>query len=251
MDNPYIKQRVKQIQRLLRQKQIECLALVNPANVTYTTGFMGHDSWAAITPKQVYLLTDSRYTIQAKKDSTHCRVLERAGTMPQLVAGLCRRLRKLKTLHIEDTVTCHDFSAVRTAVPVPVKTTSSIEGLRSIKDPWERKHTSQAVRMAILAFDQTVRNIQPAMREFEVAALLDYHIHSQGANNAFDTIVAFGSNGSRPHHRPGSRKLRSNDTILIDFGARTQGYCSDITRSFSLGRTTRLFDQVYQAVQRA
>jgi Xaa-Pro aminopeptidase len=134
---------------------------------------------------------------------------------------------------------------------VAVKTTSSIEGLRSVKDPWELRFTCEAVHKAITAFDQTVREIRPGMREYELAALLDYHIHRQGAGNAFDTIVAFGPNASRPHHRPGSRKLRSNDTILMDFGARIQGYCSDITRSFSLGRTTRLFDRVYQAVQRA
>ncbi len=251
MDNPHIKQRVRQIQRRIKRKKIDCLVLVNPANITYTTGFKGHDSWAAITPRQVYLLTDSRYTEQAEKDCTHCRVLERAGTMAQLLAGLCRRLRSLKTLHIEDAVSCRTFSAIKKTVPVPVKSTSSMDGLRSVKDPWELRLTCQAVHTAISAFDQTVRAMQPGMREFEVAALLDYHIHKQGAGNAFDTIVAFGPNGSRPHHQPGPRKLKPSDTILIDFGARMQGYCSDITRSFSLGRMTRLYDKVYHTVQRA
>ena len=244
-------QRIKQIQRHIRRKKIGCLLLVNPTNVTYATSFTGHDSWAAVTPHQVYLLTDSRYTEQAEKNCAHCCILERSGSMSQLMAGLCKRLRSLKTLHVEDTVSCGSFLHIRKTVPVPVKTASSIESLRSVKDPWEYKLTCQAVRIAISAFSQTIPEIQPGIREFELAALLDYHIHRQGASNAFDTIVAFGPNGSRPHHRPTTRRLKSNDTILMDFGARAQGYCSDITRSFSVGRASRLFDKVYRAVRHA
>ncbi len=251
MDNLYMKQRVKKVQNFIRHKKIECLLLITPANVTYTTGFTGHDSWAAITPHRIYLLTDSRYTEQAEKECEHCQILERSGSMPQLVAGLCKRLQMLRTLHIENAVTCASFSALKKAIPVSIKTTSSIEDQRSIKDPQECKITRQAIRLAITAFEHTVQEIRPGLREFEVAALLDYHIHKQGATNAFDTIVAFGPNGSRPHHQPGSRKLKANDTILMDFGARYRGYCSDITRSFAIGRTTRLFDKVYQTVKQA
>jgi Xaa-Pro aminopeptidase len=251
MDNPYIKQRVKKVQKLIKHEKIECLLLVTPANVTYTTGFVGHDSWAAITPHRIYLLTDSRYIEQAEKECQHCQVLKRSSSMIQLVAALCKRLRSLRTLHIEDSVTCASFSSLKKAVSVSIKTTSSLKGLRSIKDPWEYKLTRKAVRLAIFAFECTIQEIRPGMREFEVAALLDYHIRKQGATNAFDTIVAFGPNGSRPHHQPGSRRLRANDTILMDFGARCQGYCSDITRSFSIGRTTDLFYRVYQTVKQA
>ncbi len=251
MGNPHSKQRINEVQKLIKHKKLECLLLTTPANVTYTTGFTGHDSWAAITPHQVYLLTDSRYTEQAEKECQHCQVLERSGSMAQLVASLCKRLRRLRTLHIEDAITCSSFAALKKAVAIPVKTSSSIEGQRSLKDPWERKLTRQSVRMAITAFERTIQEIQPGLREFEVAALLDYHIRRQDATNAFDTIVAFGPNGSHPHHQPGSRKLKANDTILMDFGARYRGYCSDITRSFSIGRTAPLFSKAYQTVREA
>ncbi|MCF7973846.1 MAG: aminopeptidase P family protein [Phycisphaerae bacterium] len=251
MNHPSIEQHAHQIQKLMKRNRAECLLLTNPANVTYATGFLGHDSWAAVTPHQVYLLTDSRYVEQAEKECPYCRIMVRSGSMAQLTAGLCQRLRSLTTLHVEDSITCASFLALRKAVSVSVRTTSLLEGLRSVKDPWEYKITCQAVRLAIAAFEHSVQEIQPGMREFEVAALLDYHIHKQGATNAFDTIVAFGPNGSRPHHRPGSRRLKANDTILMDFGARTQGYCSDITRSFSIGRAPRLFNRVYDIVRQA
>lgn len=251
MSDIYIEQRIKLAQNTLKHRQIDCLLLVSPANVTYFTGFMGHDSWAVITPKHTYLLTDSRYTEQADKECPHCRILERTGSMAQLAYGLTKRSRCIRTLHVEDTVSCAQFSALQKEVSVPVKTTASLTSLRMVKDAHESQLIRKAVRIAISAFEQTIQCIEPGIREFELAALLDYHIHKQGAGNAFDTIVAFGANGSRPHHQPGSRKLKTNDAILMDFGARYQGYCSDITRSFSIGRPPKDFIRAYDAVLQA
>ncbi len=78
--------------------------------------------------------------------------------------------------------------------------------------------------------------------------MLDFQIRKRGGRISFETIVAFGPNGSRNHHLPGQRKLRSNDTILIDFGAKVNGYISDITRSFAFGKASRLYEKVYYAV---
>ncbi|UCE50456.1 MAG: M24 family metallopeptidase, partial [Phycisphaerales bacterium] len=64
-------------------------------------------------------------------------------------------------------------------------------------------------------------------------------------------IVAFGSNASRPHHQPGARKLRTKDTVLIDFGARHKSYCSDITRCFAMGEPTVLYRKVFDVVEQA
>ncbi len=73
----------------------------------------------------------------------------------------------------------------------------------------------------------------------------------QGTPKAFETIVGFGANGSRPHHQPGLRKLRKRDTVLIDYGAGYEGYCSDMTRTLSYGPPTRLFERAFDVVARA
>ena len=129
MNNPHLGQRIKKIQTFIRHKKVQCLLLVNPANVTYATGFMGKDSWAMVTPHEVILLTDDRYTEQAKKECVHCRILPRSGSMVQLVANLCKRRRHLKTLHIEDSITWASLSAIKKAVSVSIKTSTSIESL--------------------------------------------------------------------------------------------------------------------------
>ena len=83
------------------------------------------------------------------------------------------------------------------------------------------------------------------------AGLVDLEIRKQNSTIAFDTIVAFGPNGSRPHHQPGRRKLKSSDTILIDFGARSGGYCCDITRCFAVGAPTEFYRKAYNVVLNA
>ena len=101
------------------------------------------------------------------------------------------------------------------------------------------------------ALAQALSDLRPGITESAFAGLLDYSVRRLGAIPAFDTIVAFGPNASRPHHRPTVRRLRSNDTVLIDFGARYQGYCSDITRSFVVGRASDLFQKAFDVVSRA
>jgi Xaa-Pro aminopeptidase len=105
--------------------------------------------------------------------------------------------------------------------------------------------------MAAKALGAAVRQIKRGMTETELAGILDLEMRRCGGQAAFETIVAFGANGSRPHHRPGTKRLRENDAILIDFGVRYNGYCCDITRCLVAGRPKRFYKRVYAAVKEA
>ena len=83
MSTQTIKRRARTIRRLLNKKKTGSLVVTKPANVTYTTGFMGGDSWAVISGRAVYLLTDSRYTEQAQGECRGCRIIERAAALPE------------------------------------------------------------------------------------------------------------------------------------------------------------------------
>jgi Xaa-Pro aminopeptidase len=86
------------------------------------------------------------------------------------------------------------------------------------------------------AFIELLPEIKEGMTEMEVAALLEYKMRRLGAQEiAFDTIVAFGAHASVPHYETGLTKLKFGDEILIDFGCKVNGYCSDITRTFLFG----------------
>ncbi len=226
--------------------------VTKPANVTYTTAFLGADSWAVITPRAVYILTDSRYTEQAKNECLLCKIIERTAPLPEATGKLLKKLKPIQTVAVEKSTSLTDFEAIKKNVKARLKTVANvIEEVRSIKDNSEIAAIKKAAQIAAQALGKIRRYIKPGITENELAGTLDFQIRKAEAFNSFETIVAFGPNASRPHHQPSSRKLKKNDTILIDFGVRYKGYCCDLTRCFAVGRVTHLYKKVYNAVKEA
>jgi len=252
MNPKVIRKRIKTIRHELNRKGIHCLIVTKPANVTYATGFLGGDSWAVITKRQVYLVTDSRYTEQAEGECQHCRIVQRAGQMPEAIAKLLKGLKSVRTIAIEQCTSLADFQGLRKSLKTRLKTVGDvIEVVRSNKDTGEINTIRAAGSIATKALKRTLQNVKPGITENELAGIVDLQMRKLGATSSFDTIVAFGPNASRPHHQPGKRRLKRRDTILVDFGAKYKGYCSDITRCFAVGKPTALYKKVYDVVQQA
>ena len=252
MKRAVIAKRTKAIRQQLNRKKINCLIVTKPANVTYTTGFLGDDSWAVITKGAVYLVTDSRYTEQAQNECPSCRIVERTGPMAEAVAKLLKKRKSVQTAGVEKSTSLDDFGQLRKNVKTRLKTVANvIETQRSSKDSSEIAAIKTAASIATKALKRTLRYVKPGTTENELAGMLDFQIRKLGATNSFDTIVAFGPNASRPHHQPSKKKLKKKDTILIDFGAKYNGYCSDITRCFAVGRPTAFYKKAYDTVQQA
>ena len=252
MDKEVIRKRIRAIRRRLSKKRISCLVVTNPANVTYATGFMGEDSWAIVAGSKVYLLTDSRYTEQAQQECPSCKIIDRAGPMADAVAELVKKLKSVRTVTVEKSTSVGEFEQLNKTVKARLKTAEGpIETVRTVKDETEIAAIKAAASISSRALRKTLPCIKPGVTESELAGMLDFQIRKLGARNSFETIVAFGPNASRPHHQPGTRKLVKKDTVLIDFGARYKGYCSDITRCFAVGEPTALYTRVFDVVEQA
>jgi Xaa-Pro aminopeptidase len=252
MNPKVIARRIRKVRRRMDKKKIRFLLVTSPANVTYITGFLGEDSWAAVVNGRVYLLTDSRYTEQAQKECPSCKIIDRAGPMADAVAELVKKLKSIRTVAVENSVSMADFELLKKTVKARFRTAAGIiETVRSIKDQSEIATIKYAASISAKALAQTLPHIKPGISESELAGMLDFQIRKLGARNSFETIVAFGPNGSRPHHQPGKRKLKQKDAILIDFGAKYKGYCSDITRCFVIGGITDFYKKVYDLVEQA
>lgn len=250
MNAGIIKKRIKAIHGLLSEKRIDSLLVTKPANVTYITGFSDADSWTVITKRGVYLLTDGRYTQQATKECSSCRIIERTDSLPKATAKLLKKLKSVKSIAVEKSVSVANFEALKKNIKTKLRSVANvIETQRSVKDSAEIAAIETAARIAAKALRQIRRYIKPGITENEVAGILDFQIRKLGAKNSFDTIVAFGPNASRPHHQPTDKRLKTNDTILIDFGVRYKGYCCDLTRCFALGKSSVFYRKVYNAVQ--
>ena len=199
----------------------------------YITGF-GPENGAVLVDKNgVTLFTDSRYIEAAEK------LFEGTEVTPVLWGK--RRvsdiLKDYKIVAISFDETTHsDFLTLEKIGVKLVEADSTLFPLMETKNEWELSCIEKASEIAELAFNDLLPEIKEGMTETEVAALLEYKMRKFGAQGpSFPTIVAFGPHAAVPHHETGDTKLQFGDEILIDFGCRVNGYCSDITRTFLFG----------------
>lgn len=252
MNADLIKQRVKIVRRRFADEGIDGLIVTGVENIRYLTGFRGHDSWVLVLPRSVTLVTDSRYTEQAVGECVGCKIIERKGPLARKVAELLAAQPSVKRVGVEDGCTVATLSGIRKALPMKVKSVrNAVETVRMVKADMEIRLIQKASKIAFNAMDWAIEQTQPGITEREMAAMYVYRLSAYGATEGFETIVCFGPNGSRNHHQPGERKLQKNDTILLDFGANYEGYISDTTRCFAVGKPSDLYCRVYQVVAQA
>jgi len=120
-----------------------------------------------------------------------------------------------------------------------------------IRTPQEIENIKKAARATDAGFRFILKKIELGISEKELAKKLSKFLKKHSNGLAFRTIVAFGENSAEIHHKPNNRKLKINDTILMDFGVRVNGFCSDLSRTVFFGKTDNKQKEVYQTVLRA
>lgn len=132
-----------------------------------------------------------------------------------------------------------------------IPTKNIIESLRIVKDKQEIKNIKKAISLTKKAFKFIKPKLKPGRTENQIAWQIEKFIKENGANLAFQIIVASGPNSAIPHYQTGKRKLKSNDIVLIDAGAKVNGYCADMTRTFFIGRPKPVWKKVFNIVKTA
>jgi Xaa-Pro aminopeptidase len=203
-----------------------------------------------ISPQEVSFITDSRYIGQAKK-IRGVRLEEIKGSLFSLVADLSRKLG-IKRLGFEAKhLSFAQYQRIRKCLSSGIRfvaTSDFIEEFRQIKTPKEITLIKQATSLTLQALEQASRIIRPHMQERQLALALEVYLKNKGVNLSFEIIVASGANSAFPHHRPGHRRFLKNDIVLVDIGAEVEGYKSDLTRVFFLGKMPCIFKEVLNIV---
>jgi len=122
---------------------------------------------------------------------------------------------------------------------------------RSLKTKMEISKLKKAGKMSCDIIDKLTDYIRPGLTENQIAAELIKKIYESGSDLSFIPIVASGPNSAETHHVSENRKLRKGDLLLIDFGVRYEKYCSDVTRTFVLGRPSSRQQAMLNAVKEA
>ena len=199
----------------------------------YITGLEPENGCAIVDETGTTLYTDMRYMEAAEK------LLAGTDVKPVLYnqGELLKRLASYNSVGISFDQTTHsEYLALEKAGVKMQNVDSAYERAMTVKNEWELSNIAKACQIAEDGFNALLPEIKEGMTETEVAALLEYKMRAFGAQGlSFETIVAFGAHAAVPHHETGTTKLEFGDEILIDFGCKVNGYCSDITRTFLFG----------------
>ena len=214
----------------------------------YVSGFAAENGFIIIDKDGATLFTDMRYIEAAEKLFTGTEITPVLFKQGEALT----RLAKYQSVGISFDQTSHaEYVAMEQAGVKLVNIDKTLTSLMTVKNEWELENIQKACEIAEDAFNMLLPEIKEGMTEVEVAALLEYNMRKLGAQGlSFETIVAFGAHAAIPHHETGNTKLQFGDEILIDFGCKVNGYCSDITRTFLFGDDGKheTFKKAYQAV---
>ena len=252
--------RLENVRRALRDREtpLDALLLTDLTNIGYLTGFTGSTAQAVITPDEAIFVTDSRYTIQAARECPQFALIETprgSGGYGEALQSVLNDRPTLKHVGFEaGYVTVTAWEKLRELSPQVewVSTENIIEMLRQVKDAGEIALIRRAIAVAEAAFVSVKPLLMPGTREQDFALELEFAMRRDGAERAaFESIVASGALGARPHHHAGPRPFVVGDFVTVDWGASVDGYNSDITRTVAIGSVTDRQREIYAIVLEA
>jgi Xaa-Pro aminopeptidase len=216
------------------------LVVTAMSNIRYLTGFTGSTAMLFVLPGEAILMTDGRYEVQAGEQLAGAGVdarVEVAAAAHQaerataIVATAGLPQLGLEAAHIS-WARQRAFADSWFPEVELVPTVGMVEALRRIKDEGELARLAEAARIADAALEALRPRLGSGLTEEAFGRALDFEMRELGASGpSFETIVAGGPNAAKPHHRPGPRLIAPGEAVVLDFGARFDGYCSDMTRT--------------------
>ncbi|MBQ8699147.1 MAG: aminopeptidase P family protein [Schwartzia sp.] len=246
-----IEERLSRLRDFLRAKQADAVVVSKEVNLHYFSGFRGDDTLLLVSPADALLITDSRYTEQAKEQAPLFEIVEqKEGILAKAVE--CVKTHGWKKLAFEGNAMLYD-TFVKFGEKLEKNAVLAIsvhlDALREVKEAEEIAAMKKAAGIGDAAFSDIVKFIRPGISEREVAARLEGTMRALGSERpAFTTIVASGARGSLPHGIATEKLIVSGEFVTMDFGAVYEGYHSDMTRTVCVGRASGEQRALYQTV---
>ena len=254
MDTPHA-QRRRALKTVLQKLRIDSLLITHSANWFYLTGFTGDSGALVVSRNGVTLVTDGRFVVQARAETTGTRIYRQKGTLAESISRVWGQSRAHRVGFDPTHLTVSQLQAVRKAsasrlqwVPAP----GAVETLRMRKDAVEMAQMRKAAILAGEIMNLAIGLLKPGVSEREIGAEIEYQMCKRGAEGpSFESIVAFGERAALPHARPTGKRLRKNELVVLDLGVILGHYCSDITRTVFAGRAPKRIRTWYKAVLEA
>jgi Xaa-Pro aminopeptidase len=235
----------------VRERELDCLLVSNLVNVRYLTGFTGTNGACIVTPEERLFLTDFRYVERAEQE---VHGFERATIGRDMLGDLASRLRGRAGFD-DAHVTVRAYRKLKEKLPEGAELVAAgglVERLRAVKDAEELRTMAAAAQLADSVYEHMCGRGLRGRTERDVALDLEHELRVRGAEDpAFPVIVAAGANAALPHATPRDVEIPGGTLVVVDMGARFDGYCSDCTRTFATGELDGEASVVYELVRGA
>jgi Xaa-Pro aminopeptidase len=242
---------------MLEERELDALLVSDLVNLRYLTGFTGTNGLAVIGAGRDgarAFITDFRYVERAAAEVDGYEQLrgerELLATVPQTLPDRAPLRLGFDDAHLA----VRRHARLREALPAGVDLVAAgglVEELRMVKDADELARIGSSAQLADVAFRATLERGLIGRSEREVALELEDRLRHGGAEPSFPSIIAAGAHGALPHAEPRDVEIPAGALVVIDWGARIDGYCSDCTRTVATGRVDGEAAEVYELVRRA
>ncbi|NQZ28997.1 MAG: aminopeptidase P family protein [Mycoplasmatales bacterium] len=242
----------KVVDKHFAEKGLDAIIIMSDQNRFWYTGVQSSYGFLFIEKDRADLFVDSRYIILAKNEAKNADVnLLKAGALKEFAKT--KESKYKKVAYESDYVTIDQLNLAKELFPNAEFVAVSGQGLRDYKTDEEALKIREAALIGLRSFEQLKPEIVAGKTEKELAARLEYLFKINGATKeGFDTIVASGYNGAKPHAVPSDKKLENGELCTFDFGTVFKGYMSDTTRTIQIGEVTNpKLLEIYEVVKEA
>ena len=243
---------LQRFQNTLRESEFDAAIISSELNQRYISGFNYTDGYILIGKEKAFLLTDFRYIEAAQNEVKDFEILMPSGSMLSTLSELIGEY-SYKKVAIEDAeLSCKMLQTMKEKMPAECELVFGASDIltkqRMVKLPYELERIAKAQSITDAAFEHILGFISPDVTEIDVALELEFFMRRNGAEGlAFDTIAVSGPSSSLPHGVPSNCKLRRG-FLTMDFGAKYDGYCSDMTRTVVIGKADEDIKKIYNTV---
>ncbi len=240
--------RMGDLKALLNKSNVECVVVLSQNNVYYYSGYHSSNAQIVATKDEQFFITDPRYYLEAS---------QKLSDKFQVVCGnfedIARLVKGQKVVGWDSNIDYHTYKKLFELLKGKdlVDIADVIDDERNVKSKWEIEQIVKAQAVTDKCFEAILDYIKVGVSEIDIASRLEYMILAEGCELAFDSIVAFGSNSAVPHAHRSDKKLQNGEFVLMDFGAKYNGYCSDMTRTVMMGNPSDKQVEVYENVLQA
>jgi Xaa-Pro aminopeptidase len=249
------------VRELFPAHEIDALLVSGTENRRYLSGFTAEEpncGMLLISTSAAWLLTDFRYQSWAQQEVSDIEVVIYKVDFGETLGELLKKIQTRRLGFEAANLNYRQYQRLTQAVAEAGVTVAwqpldgLVEDLRQRKTEAELAIIRRALNLTETVMRQIAGELTPGLTEGQVAWEIEKRLREGGAEAlAFPPIVAAGPNSAQPHHHPGDYCLKTGEPIIIDMGARIDGYCADLTRTFILGPADEHFRKIYSLVRRA